>query len=78
MIPIITAMASTTIPTPMKIMAYTLSSDSSRPYLATDQHRRSVNTIFSRDLAADIDYVASLNGTLTRHILPLRKSRESP
>lgn len=62
----------------MKIMAYTLPSDSSRPYLATGQYCRSVNTIFSRDLAADLDYVASLNGALARYILPLTKSRESP
>jgi hypothetical protein len=78
MTPIITAMTSATTLAPMKVVAYTLPSDSGRPYLATGQHRRSVNTIFSRDLPADIDNVASLNGALARYILPLTKSRESP
>lgn len=75
--PMVPAMSSTTAPSPMKV-AHVLPCGNGPSHLATGQRRGSLSTIFSRDLTAGPDHVASLGGTLASRILPLPRSRESP
>jgi hypothetical protein len=75
---LIIAMASTPTEFDEVVQITILPSGNGHLHLATCQRRRRVINIFSRDLVADRNDVASLGGALVSHNLPWTWRQKSP